>query len=109
MGVTGVCEEGERRIWHFVIGKVDSELQKLGADSSHLQSSTVGRETKLSKVTTEAEYHLESADLETLQNISFYMNKALLQGEMCILCTLCVYVFDIFVTINSDFFPRQQK
>ena len=28
---------------------------------------------------------------------------------MCILCTLCIYVFDIFVTINSDFFPRQQK
>lgn len=59
-GCVGVCEEGEHRIWHFVIGKVDSELQKLGGDSSHLQSSTVGRETKLWKVTTEAGYHLES-------------------------------------------------
>lgn len=45
-GCDRVSEEGERRIWHFVIGKVDSELQKLGGYSSHLQSSTVGRETK---------------------------------------------------------------
>lgn len=44
---------------------MDSELQKLGGDSSHLQSSTVDRETMLLKVTTEAEYHLESSDLET--------------------------------------------
>jgi hypothetical protein len=58
-GCDGVWEGGGRRVWHFVIGEVDSELQKRGGDSSRLQSSAVGRAAMLVKVTTDAEYHLE--------------------------------------------------
>jgi len=97
MGVTGVCEEGERRIWHFVIGKVDSELQKLGADSSHLQSSTVGRETKLLKVTTEAEYHLESADLETLKILGSTCTT-FRSIKKCVFCAHCVFMCSIYLS-----------